>query len=751
MNRKIYFISMLALFSIFLFPFSVHGQTEGKSLTGDGSAGNPYEISSAAELKTFCDLVTNGNYSANGTLMSDITIDENWVPIGGDSEATAYAGVFTGNGYSVIFSQKDDTKTFQGLFSCNVGTIRNVTVKGTLSGSEYVGGIAAVNRGTIQDCHNKAELSVSSPVGFAGGIAGINYGSIQKATNTGNVFSASSGSCIGGIVGAAYKGSVHQTFNSGTITLFPDSFSDTYTEGCTGGIVGLNYAATISTSGNSGQISSEDANGYTGGVTGLNNGSVDNCYNTASISGVYYTGGIAGYNFLNEQGGKAILHNNLNVGSIRSDQNNYGSICGINEDGSIYDNYYKEGTALAGVGSADNKGTLSKSEQELSSGEVTYLLNGNQSSDPVWYQTISSDMYPLLDSSHGIVYQHQSDNGSFIYTNDASEHKEHTFDEHGECTICHYKSVALAGHSMTLDGAIGVNYYYYIDPMYYNDDSYQIQVQFTINGRTEKDTFDIKDILSTNDASNRQAYGFQLFIRSDEMTSPIADTLTIMHDGDTIVSFSANENYRAYDYINTLYTDENASEELKKMAQGLATYDYYANEYFRHFDHYEPEIPLLSLNSVDMETLKAFTQTTEDESNYSAKYYGNSLNLLSKTAMSFFISSPEKLNVNTLYLGYKTHGSTEDYTYTKAKTYGSYYQGTTGHVPSSELNVLWDVAFFIKQDNGTYKQITALKTAGPLSYINGILDTSTNKNMHNLAKALYLYYQTADAFFQSLR
>lgn len=751
MNRKIYLIPTLALFLTFLLCFSADVMAETNSLTGNGSAGNPYQIASEADLITFANLVNNGEYDAYGTVTSDITIQGNWTPIGGETKATAYAGMFSGNDHTITFSSIDNENEFQGLFACNTGTIQDITVNGSLSGSDYVGAIAAVNRGTIQNCHNTATISVTSAIGFAGGITGVNYGAIQNVTNGGNISSDTSGSCIGGIAGAAREGTIQNTFNSSVITLNPDSPSPDYNEGCAGGIAGLNYAATIATSGNTGTVSNKDGSGYTGGIAGLNNGTIEHSYNTADVTGSYYAGGITGYNFLNEEAGQATIHNTLNVGTVTQNELGYGSICGSNTNGSIYDNYYKEGTAAAGVGSSNDNGAAKKTEEELKSGEVAYLLNGNQSSNPTWYQTLNEDTYPLLDSTHKVVYRHRDEAGTITYTNEEGEHTDHEFGEDGTCNICGYISVAAKGNVMTLDGSIGVKFYYYIDPMYYQDNSYEIQVEFTINKgtayeRTETAAFDINNVFYYG---NTQMYGFRFDLNSDEMNSDITSTLKIIKDGTSVVTLPAKKPYRAYEYLQTLYGYEN--KEIKDVAQGLATYNYYANEYYKHFASYEPdsELPLLSLDDVDTADLVSYTQTIGDQTNYSAKHYGSSLNLLSKTEMTFFMSSQEPLDVSTLYLGYKTHGSAEDYTYVNATKNGGYYQGITKAVPASELNIMWDAAFFIKQENGAYQQITSIKTAGPLSYIKGILESSKNDKMKNLAKAIYLYYKTSNAYFAS--
>lgn len=48
------------------------------------------------------------------------------------------------------------------------------------------------------------------------------------------------------------------------------------------------------------------------------------------------------------------------------------------------------------------------------------------------------------------------------YTNDQNQTHTHTFDENGKCTVqgCGYESVRLDGWTLTLDGALGVTFYY---------------------------------------------------------------------------------------------------------------------------------------------------------------------------------------------------------------------------------------------------------------------------------------------------
>ena len=54
------------------------------------------------------------------------------------------------------------------------------------------------------------------------------------------------------------------------------------------------------------------------------------------------------------------------------------------------------------------------SSEKIASGELCYRLNGSQSEEPIWYQTLGMDNHPVLDSAHGIVYYNEAYN---LYSN----------------------------------------------------------------------------------------------------------------------------------------------------------------------------------------------------------------------------------------------------------------------------------------------------------------------------------------------
>ena len=82
-------------------------------------------------------------------------------------------------------------------------------------------------------------------------------------------------------------------------------------------------------------------------------------------------------------------------------------------------NCYSDTKVVGNQGGKVNGGGV-KDAEEFASGAVAYLLNGSTSEGSLaWYQNVdigTKDNYPVLDSSHGIVYYIEGDPAS--YSND---------------------------------------------------------------------------------------------------------------------------------------------------------------------------------------------------------------------------------------------------------------------------------------------------------------------------------------------
>ena len=367
---------------------------------GNGTAASPYQIGTAAQLKKFRDIVngTNGetqNVYACAILTADINLDgseeDQWVPISVLNENVyfeynynemGFLGVFDGNGHTVSGLYYNDADTtwenfvndYVGLFGVvgrandESGIIRNLTVEGSLTAGNYVGGIVGALYGTVDNCVNKVNVTGNSNIG---GIAGraMPGSVIRRATNKGTLTGYSS---LGGIVGyiqGYYDGETKLSIPSLVVNcvnngaLSASSFSDI------GGIAGAIHryvsvvycynAATINVTCQS-YANDPSVGGIVGRCGGVKEkGSyddeqslVENCYNAgdittdknAAICGVV---GAAGYS--------AMIRYCLNYGTLTvnaasgTKKMSYGGVASRSfysgENATVKNVYYKEGTA----------------------------------------------------------------------------------------------------------------------------------------------------------------------------------------------------------------------------------------------------------------------------------------------------------------------------------------------------------------------------------------------------------------------
>lgn len=110
----------------------------------------------------------------------------------------------------------------------------------------------------------------------------------------------------------------------------------------------------------------------------------------------------------------------------------------------IVTNCYSD-TKLAGTQGGTVNGGGVKDAEEFASGEVAYLLNGSTSENVIWYQNVdigTKDNYPVLDSSHGIVYFIEEE--PVRYSNDP--------DATAEPTDISSATVTLSQNSFTYNG-----------------------------------------------------------------------------------------------------------------------------------------------------------------------------------------------------------------------------------------------------------------------------------------------------------
>jgi len=246
-----------------------------------------------------------------------------WTPIG--TPSYPFNGSYNGSGYTIsnltTIASDFDTGLF-GVISAS-GTVENLGLTGvSISVGSYVGGIAANNSGTIQNCYVTGNITGETDVG---GIAGNNNGTIQNCYVTGSVTGERT---VGGITSNnGYNGTIQNCYVTANIEGNQNI----------GGIAGYNYG-TIQNCYVTGSVTDEGNvagdNGCIGGIVGFSaEGTVQNCYVTGSVTGEYSIGGIAGGTR------SSIIKNCYVTGSVTGSIGFVGGIVGYLQDGTVQNCY----------------------------------------------------------------------------------------------------------------------------------------------------------------------------------------------------------------------------------------------------------------------------------------------------------------------------------------------------------------------------------------------------------------------------
>ena len=102
--------------------------------------------------------------------------------------------------------------------------------------------------------------------------------------------------------------------------------------GTLGGVSGYNYTGSITNCYNTGNVSG--SSGFVVGVSGYNyTGSITNCYNAGSVSGNGNVGGVTGINYTGS------ITDCYNIGSVSGSEDNVGGVNGYNDGGTITNSY----------------------------------------------------------------------------------------------------------------------------------------------------------------------------------------------------------------------------------------------------------------------------------------------------------------------------------------------------------------------------------------------------------------------------
>ena len=379
----------------------------------NGSNGQTQNRGACAVLMN--DIVLNdGTFDANGTYTpgSSGTNPEEWTPIGkytNDSNKTPYTGTFDGKHYAIkglyVVNLPD---LVVGLFGCLEGAaVRNLTVDGYVQGCYVVSGIAgdASANSTIENCRNNCRAVSEFVTGrsslylYVGGIVGLAKDTtIVGCVNTGVVeargsYNDSRASKAAGIV-CTLCGNVivKNCYNTGEINVT----SDKLREGTAGGIAGSDLSARNTVS---------DC---------YNLGAVTVSYTGNNVEYIAKVGGIMGYIFFPD----TTVSNCYSVGTLTSTTGTgtsyIGGVVGIT-NGTVGNCYYLDSTttkAVGSVGGTVDEATGPKTAAQLGDGTVLALLINNRTdSEHPWnskcqYLAAATKTLPVFKNQTGDDHLH---------------------------------------------------------------------------------------------------------------------------------------------------------------------------------------------------------------------------------------------------------------------------------------------------------------------------------------------------------
>ena len=400
-------VTMLLLVTAMAMPKMAWAQvTTNQPDNGDGTAANPYQITSAAELAWFRDFVNAGNETACARLEANIDMSTVCHPAN-ESE-------------SVAELSWDPIGTFKGTFDGNNKTISNLYINNSNS---RIGLFNTVSNSSIKN---------------------IIFEDV-KITSNGNYISV--------LAGEVYKSDISNiTVNSGTIT------GRLYV----GGIGGEASESNISNCVN--RIETVSTYQYVGGIVGIlkRSSTITNCANYGIVTGREDVGGIVGQldnsTLLNVLSSNDIKYNyaSINIGHLVGHVIGVLTISGyviLNSDAMLY-HYNNTGTksSLPAFGKLDSGVTMTGetnikalNKEQLKIGWGVWLLNGN-SSKGAWGQQLGTDDYPQLGSAYTVYAEgnftipcNSNNTGDGNFTNTKPETEGTVREVHGKSI--HYDAV----------------------------------------------------------------------------------------------------------------------------------------------------------------------------------------------------------------------------------------------------------------------------------------------------------------------
>lgn len=526
-------------------------------MVGDGSIGNPYQITECRQMW----LIPDGSTS-NYILMNDIDCSASEM-----RRPNSFAGVFDGNNNEIGY-------TYVPLFNViTTGTVRNLGVvnfENMLDLNDYMGVISEqLSGGLIEDVWTSGNIISNNQ--YLGGITGyLNTGTIRDARSYVNII-----------------GSETTSNNVGGITGYVNNNGYIYTSSSYGNIQGYNQV---------------------GGITGyLRDGWLYDTFSQSnSIEGNSNVGGIVGYGYGSSSSYRAYVYRSYWNGVTLSGSSNVGGVVGT-DTGSymyIYDSYWNSESSGITVSSGGGATALTTSQMLLQS---TYATSWDFVT--TWFMdTEALGGYPNHQTTYAInpddfnVYINYPENGEVIALNDSTDSItfQYLHDSNSTDITCKFY----------LDGVLYFTTYNtgndiqeftlsrWKDKTYYA--TLSCSDSFITNSVQSFFTVELENDLLTGNPNTNPDGGTTADINITEILDAINSLNLTVEDSGTVIEGDTSV-YHNY-YTGTQYLNEDAEEELNTSI--IAVIDPRTNETINTSDKYVLDLtPAMSFLKLENGTL----------------------------------------------------------------------------------------------------------------------------------------------------
>ncbi len=310
----------------------------------------------------------------------------------------------------------------------------------------------------------------------------------------------------------------------------------------------------------------------------------------------------------------------------------------------------------------------------------------------------------------------------------------HAYDD-GVCTVCGTLNATLVGSDLTLDGNIGLNFYFELDEAIVSSGT--ALVRFTLENGKVIEIPVSEGVLDITTVAGKTLYVFTCELNAKQMAD-IVIAQVIMGE-----KASAQYPHSIVGYANTIIANAENKYTDKEIALVKAMLNYGANaqlnfgyntEHLANAGLTEAEKSLSNVTKETFESYKVTAKTVEGIGTFA----GSDLVLESETTLNVYFKPADGVKIEDLTF------TVGDKTVTPVKS-GEYYVISITNITSSELDTEYEISVNDGTASGTFQ---CSVFAYCYSVLSDTTDTYTDE-LKDTLKALYLYNEAANTYFNS--